>query len=103
MAEHGGGRAFWTASIAGGIGGFSGDGGQATLAELNRPARITFDVSGNLYISDYYNDRIRKVTNAAQINVQELEIKNELSIWPNPTNAILHIEFNVGQDPKSRH
>ena len=42
--------------------GYSGDGGIATLAELNGPTCITIDASGNLYIAEYYNSRIRKVT-----------------------------------------
>jgi sugar lactone lactonase YvrE len=39
----------------------TGDGGAATNAGLLRPGGITFDVSGNLYIADYANNRIRKV------------------------------------------
>lgn len=42
-------------------GGYSGDGGMATLAELNYPADIVIDKNGNLYIADTYNNRIRKV------------------------------------------
>ena len=41
--------------------GFSGDGGQATSAELTAPADVTFDSVGNLYITDYTGCRIRKV------------------------------------------
>jgi RHS repeat-associated protein len=41
--------------------GFSGDGGPATEASLDGPTGITLDASGNLYIADYFNHRIRKV------------------------------------------
>ena len=42
--------------------GYSGDGGAATSAELNGPMGMAFDASGNLYIADRFNQRIRKVT-----------------------------------------
>ncbi len=44
-----------------GIAGFSGDGGLATLAQIDHPTGITVDVNGNVYISDWTNNRIRKV------------------------------------------
>ena len=40
---------------------FSGDGGIATNAELNLPNAVAVDANGNLFISDFYNGRIRKV------------------------------------------
>jgi thiol-disulfide isomerase/thioredoxin/sugar lactone lactonase YvrE/outer membrane lipoprotein-sorting protein len=42
--------------------GFAGDGGPAVLASLNQPSAIAVDNSGNLYIADNGNNRIRKVT-----------------------------------------
>ncbi len=49
-------------TIAGsGTAGFSGDGGQATMASFNKPAALAFDGVGNLYIADVYNNRIRKI------------------------------------------
>jgi len=41
--------------------GFEGDNGPATSARINNPLGITLDSSGNLYISDTGNQRIRKV------------------------------------------
>src|SRR5438876_434946 len=43
------------------INGFSGDGGPATSAALLDPRGLAFDSSGNLYICDAGNFRIRKV------------------------------------------
>jgi uncharacterized protein (TIGR03437 family) len=45
--------------------GFGGDNGSAPNAELDDPQGIVLDASGNLYIADAVNQRIRKVTNAA--------------------------------------
>jgi sugar lactone lactonase YvrE len=42
--------------------GFGGDGGAATAAQFQFPSAIAVDSSGNLYIGDTYNYRIRKVT-----------------------------------------
>jgi len=42
--------------------GFSGDGGLATNAQLNRPVGLAVDTAGNLYIADAGNYCIRKVT-----------------------------------------
>jgi len=47
--------------------GFSGDGGAATAAKLNHPASVTLDAAGNIYISDYSNNRIRKVSTTGTI------------------------------------
>jgi sugar lactone lactonase YvrE len=41
--------------------GYGGDGGPATSASLYRPYRVVADSSRNVYISDFYNNRIRKV------------------------------------------
>ena len=41
--------------------GFSGDGGPATKAQLNRPWDVAVDSSGDIFIADYNNQRIRLV------------------------------------------
>jgi uncharacterized protein (TIGR03437 family) len=45
-----------------GAAGFSGDGGPALSAQLNRPSSVSFDSLGTLYISDQFNNRVRKIT-----------------------------------------
>jgi uncharacterized protein (TIGR03437 family) len=44
-----------------GTSGFSGDGGVATSAQLFPGHGIAVDGTGNLYIADFYNNRVRKV------------------------------------------
>jgi sugar lactone lactonase YvrE len=50
-----------------GIFGYSGDGGQATSAALDLPVGAAVDASGNLYIADNKNNRIRKVAPGGEI------------------------------------
>ena len=44
-----------------GTGGYNGDGIAATSAELDFPYAVAFDASGNMYIPDSANQRVRKV------------------------------------------
>ncbi len=76
------------------IAGYSGDGGPATTAQLNLPRGITLDSCGNLFISDAQNGLIRKVTfpKCHYLDVEEMAAENKISIYPNPTNHLLHID-----------
>ena len=47
--------------------GYSGDGGQATQAQLNTPTAVVVDGAGDLYIADQGNNRIRKVDGATGV------------------------------------
>ncbi|MGF6352999.1 sugar lactone lactonase YvrE, partial [Paenibacillus sp. 4624] len=51
-----------------GISGYSGDGGAATLAQLNSPTGVAVDSSGNVYIADSGNNGIRKVDKEGKIS-----------------------------------
>ncbi|HXB12146.1 MAG TPA: T9SS type A sorting domain-containing protein [Bacteroidia bacterium] len=73
--------------------GFSGDGGAATSAKLNYPENVAFDGAGTMYIADWGNNRIRKVTNVAGVN----EVKNAIAhakVYPNPNNGIFTIQLS---------
>jgi sugar lactone lactonase YvrE len=51
-------------TVAGtGVAGFAGDNGPAAAAQLNSPLGVAVDSQGNLYIADYENNRVRKVSN----------------------------------------
>ena len=50
-------------TVAGtGVSGYSGDGGAATSARLQSPWGLAVDTAGNLYIADWSNHAVRKVT-----------------------------------------
>jgi hypothetical protein len=82
--------------------GFSGDGGQATDAELNKPGGLATDIAGNIYIADTYNNRIRKITPSGIISTVA---GNGLGCPSSPndsgpaTNAELPNAYGVAVDP----
>ena len=47
-----------------GTAGYAGDGGSPTAAELNQPHGVAVDASGNLFIADTANNRIREIVAA---------------------------------------
>jgi trimeric autotransporter adhesin len=51
-----------SAMAGSGVQGYSGDGGPANDAKLNNPWSVVVDSMGNLYIADYANSVVRKVT-----------------------------------------
>jgi len=59
------------AAPSGGVpafGGFAGDGGPATAAQVLAPGGLAFDAAGNLFIADSLNNRIRMVGTDGNIN-----------------------------------
>ena len=55
-------------TVAGtGSAGYNGDGIAATAAQLNNPNEVSFDVNGDMYIADWFNNRVRKVNRSTGI------------------------------------
>ena len=73
--------------------GFSGDGYDAKSAKLDGADGVAIDTSGNLYIADQSNLRIRKVTQPACgfVSVATVAAQNQLSYYPNPVATKLNI------------
>jgi len=56
-------------TIAGtGVAGFSGDGGPAVVAQLSAPYGLAVDTTGNLFIADLANHRIRRIARDGTIS-----------------------------------
>lgn len=56
-----------TNAAGNGVAGFAGDSGKAPDAQLNYPMGLAIDNSGNVYIADHINHRIRKVASDGTI------------------------------------
>jgi sugar lactone lactonase YvrE len=56
-------------TVAGvGVSGFAGDNGPAIAARINHPTGVALDGSGNMFIADFSNYRVRKVSPAGVIS-----------------------------------
>jgi PKD repeat protein len=77
-------------TVAGtGTAGFSGDGGQATSAQLSGPAGVAVDAPGSLYIADEGNQRVRRVENKLPIA--------SINASPSSGQAPLTVKFDGSQ------
>lgn len=79
-------------TVAGtGTASYSGDGGDPVHAGLNAPWDIVFNTSGNLYITDLGNNRIRKIDFEGTAEIQDNTNKTVVQIHPNPATDIIFI------------
>ncbi len=78
-----------------GTAGFGGDGFGATAAELNYPNAIALDGTGNLYIADSLNNRIRKI-NVLDSNLYFATTPIGFSSLDSPQTATV---ANIGNAP----
>lgn len=85
--------------VGNGVQAFSGDGGQATSASLAFPLGIALDSSGNMYIADANNNRIRKVNSSGIITTVAGNGNGEFAGDGGvATNASLNIPSDVAID-----
>ena len=90
-----------TTAVGTGERGFGGDGGPAERARLNGPFDVGFDAGGNLYFSDTFNHRIRRV-DARTGNIATCAGSGEAGYSGDggpAAQAILNGPFDVGFDP----
>jgi len=74
-------------------GSYSGDGGPATNATLNTPSWVILDRYGNIYISDSYNNCIRKLTPIGPTGINALSQNYQVEIFPNPGKGLFNFQF----------
>src|SRR5207302_802983 len=90
-----------------GIRGFSGDGGQARSASLNRPLDAAVDPKGNIYIADSFNERIRRVAPDGTIdtfirnapNPSRIAVDRNSNVYFTDTSKCLIYRSTPGGDP----
>ena len=82
-----------------GTAGYSQDGVAASGSELYYPSGVAVDAFGNLFIADYYNNRIREVdTNGIISTVAGVGIQGSSGDGGPATNATFHSPFSVALD-----
>ena len=87
-------------TVAGnGTPGFSGDGGPATSAQLFAPFGVAVDASGNLFIADQYNNRVRRVSSMGIITtIAGSGVQGYSGDGGTATNAALNYPVRVALD-----
>ncbi len=83
-------RGIITTYAGDGMQGHSGDGGLAIDAELYGPVGITLNASGDLYIADFANNRIRFIRSTVSVPVINAN-KVDVLIYPNPSDGTFNI------------
>ncbi len=74
-----------------------GDGGPPQNALLTGPNGVAFDQSGNLYIADEWDNRVRAVVPAPPPNVVKTNsLPKILTLYPNPSNGSLTLSLSEG-------
>lgn len=73
-----------TVAGKGGVPGFAGDGGSATLARLNQPARVILDRRGDFFIPDLANNRVRRIVG---LGVPDAPVLDPFTSPTSPSNA----------------
>ncbi|WP_460945226.1 NHL repeat-containing protein [Spirosoma daeguense] len=87
-----------TTVVGTGISGFSGDFGDATSARLSSPYSVAIDGSGNLYIADQYNHRIRMVSSGMITTVAGTGFAGYSGDGGVATSAQLNLPYGIALD-----
>jgi hypothetical protein len=87
-------------TVAGtGMYGFSGDGGPATSAQLNAPVSVAVNGSGNVFIADFSNQRIRLLTPTGPTPTRPALSAAAVQLYPNPAHGAVTVRVPAGAGP----
>jgi len=64
------------------------------VAQFNSPNNVCYGGSGNLYVADASNHKIRKISNVS-LSIQDNSFDTKLSIYPNPSNKLSKIQLGA--------
>jgi uncharacterized protein (TIGR03437 family) len=79
--------------------GFAGDGGSPKDAQFNAPSSIVLDGSGNVYITDLFNARIRKITSSSVSTVAGNGLTAYSGDGGSAQNALMNAPAGVAPGP----
>jgi hypothetical protein len=85
------------AGVGGFVGGYDGDGGPAINAHLYHPSSIAIDAAGDIYIGDYENNAIRKVT-FGSVGITDVKVAEKINVYPNPAAGLVNIALKDQMD-----
>ena len=85
-------------TIAGnGVSGFVGDTGYAVQNEIGDPKGVAVDSNGNVYFSDWSNNRVEYVTSVVSVNNITGNI-SEVNIYPNPNEGAFTVNISASNN-----
>ena len=78
--------------------GYAGDNGAATAAQISQPEGVALDAAGNLYIADFGNNVVRKVSNGVITTVAGNGTKGYSGDGGPATSAQLSLPWGLAMD-----
>ena len=79
-------------TLAGSTAGFAD--GTVAVAQFNLPSGVATDAMGNVYVADFLNDKIRKITQ--QLGIAQNYIPSKITMYPNPVTTFLTVQLENG-------
>jgi len=81
----------YVTTLAGSTNGFAD--GDVSSAQFNIPYGVCVDATGNVFVADYSNHKIRVITEVTT-STKNIANADEVQIFPNPAKSILNIKTN---------